>query len=69
MKSWSAPDPGPASFYMRQKKVFLRVSCSGKELRIFPVIPGLTRNPVIKNWIPAFAGMTIWIPAPRPPST
>ena len=22
------------------------------------VIPGLTRNPVFLNWIPAFAGMT-----------
>jgi len=24
----------------------------------FPVIPGLTRNPEILCWIPAFAGMT-----------
>ncbi|MBK7768533.1 MAG: hypothetical protein IPI44_22350 [Sulfuritalea sp.] len=23
-----------------------------------PVIPGLTRNPVMRHWIPAFAGMT-----------
>jgi len=22
------------------------------------VIPGLTRNPVVQRWIPAFAGMT-----------
>ena len=24
------------------------------------VIPGLTRNPVVRSWIPAFAGMT-WL--------
>ena len=29
-------------------------------LRIF-VIPGLTRNPYRKDWIPAFAGMTLFI--------
>ena len=24
------------------------------------VIPGLTRNPEVHHWIPAFAGMTYW---------
>ena len=28
-----------------------------KSLNLF-VIPGLTRNPIYLNWIPAFAGMT-----------
>jgi len=25
----------------------------------YPVIPALSRNPEIKKWIPAFAGMTL----------